>query len=253
MSLRSTHRPRKLEHLYKSLAFGLTTYLFLSSTLTAQNHSSLLQNSPFLPPDYNKAAALKAAPKPPPQAPLRAVRELEFRGIFKIGDALQFSIFDKKDQKSSWMKIGETVSDIRIQEYSPEAQTITVQIDSQTEILKLKEMSSHNMPTTAPQINTASQTGASIASQANATSNARRATRRPRRRRIIPNRQRTTTEAASSIRTSPVTPNNPLPPSSPIPPGILEALQKKQRTPTHSSTPLGTAPVLQNLEEEETP
>ena len=84
--------------------------------------SSLVQNSPFLPPFYEKAAT-----KPIKEMSFKKSDSTRFtlKGISRIGSHYHFSIYDSKTQKSRWVEAGTQVNDFSITSYDPKTRTIS--------------------------------------------------------------------------------------------------------------------------------
>lgn len=132
---------------------GLTFALLASvSVLSAE---TLVSSNPFLPPGYSEK---KEAPKPVVQSNGQISREIEFRGRFKMNGQYQFSLFNKRDQKSYWLKENEAAAQgISVRNYDSDSGLLTVSMSGRTERLTLKIASSTPLPVLAsvsPPINT---------------------------------------------------------------------------------------------------
>ena len=130
------------------------TFLLLAgvSMLSAE---SLESSNPFLPPGYGEE---KEAPKPVVQSNGPISREIEFRGFFKLNGQYQFSLFNKRDQKSYWLKQNEAAAQgISVRNYDSGSQSITVSISGRTERITLITANSSPLPVVAsvsPPVNT---------------------------------------------------------------------------------------------------
>jgi hypothetical protein len=124
---------------------GLTFVLLSSvSVLSAE---TLESSNPFLPPGYSDK---KEAPKPIVQSNGPISREIEFRGIFEVNGQYQFSLFNKRDQKSHWLKENEAAAQgISVRNYDSNSRSLTVNMSGRTERLTLMTASSSPIPVVA--------------------------------------------------------------------------------------------------------
>ena len=133
----------------RGFAFALLTG---ASVLSAE---SLESSNPFLPPGYGEK---KEAPKPVVQSNGPISREIEFRGLVKMEGQYQFSLFNKRDQKSYWLKENEaTAQGISVRNYDSGSQSLTVSMSGRTERITLIAAKSSPLPVVAsvsPPINT---------------------------------------------------------------------------------------------------
>ena len=133
----------------RGLTFALLAGL---SVLSAE---SLESSNPFLPPGYGEK---KEAPKPVVQSNGPISREIEFRGLVKVNGQYQFSLFNKRDQKSHWLKENEAAAQgISVRNYDSNSRSLTVSMSGRTERLTLIAANSSPLPAVAsvsPPINT---------------------------------------------------------------------------------------------------
>jgi hypothetical protein len=133
----------------RSFAFALLAGV---SMLSAE---SLESSNPFLPPGY---AEKKEAPKPVVQSNGPISREIEFRGLVKMKGQYQFSLFNKSDQKSYWLKENEAAAQgISVRNYDSGSQSLTVSMSGRTERITLIAANSSPLPVVAsvsPPVNT---------------------------------------------------------------------------------------------------
>ena len=133
----------------KSFSFALIAGL---SVLSAE---SLESSNPFLPPGYGEK---KEVPKPVVQSNGPISREIEFRGLVKMKGQYQFSLFNKRDQKSYWVKENEAAAQgISVRNYDSGSQSLTVSMSGRTERVTLISASSSPLPVVAsvsPPVNT---------------------------------------------------------------------------------------------------
>ena len=134
---------------HRGFSFALIAGL---SVLSAE---SLESSNPFLPPGYGEK---KEAPKPVVQSNGPISREIEFRGLVKMNGQYQFSLFNKRDQKSYWLKENDAAAQgISVRNYDKGSQSITVSISGRTERITLITANSSPLPVVAsvsPPVNT---------------------------------------------------------------------------------------------------
>jgi hypothetical protein len=102
--------------------FGL---MVLARPLAAD--SSLLENSPFLPPNVSGAAGAGSAP-------------LELRSVVREGGEYEFSLYDTAKRQSTWVKLNEPGHDFVVKAYDPANESVTVEQQNRTYKLALKEV-----------------------------------------------------------------------------------------------------------------
>ena len=121
-----------------SFAFALLAGLSLLSA------ESLKSSNPFLPPGYGEK---KEAPKPVVQSNGPISREIEFRGLVKMNGQYQFSLFNKRDQKSYWLKENEAIAQgISVRNYDSGSQSLTVSASGRTERITLIAANPSSIP-----------------------------------------------------------------------------------------------------------
>lgn len=129
--------------------FACLVSLHLQPNAPAQSSESearLRNNSPFLPPGYEKSDS-KPKPKPQPNRNQPPISEqIEFRGITKFDGAYQFSIFHKQEKKSYWIREGERKAGIAAQSFEPDSQTVVVNFKGRSERLPLTDASDSPRP-----------------------------------------------------------------------------------------------------------
>ena len=105
---------------------------------------TLESNNPFLPPGYNEK---KEPPKPVIQSNGPISREIEFRGLAEMDGQYQFSLFNKHDQKSYWLKENEAAAKgISVRNYDSDSKSLTVSVSGRTERITLVTASSSPLP-----------------------------------------------------------------------------------------------------------
>ena len=136
-------------------AFRIGFAFLLLAGLSVLSAETLESSNPFLPPGYGEE---KEAPKPVVQSNGPISREIEFRGLIKMNGQYQFSLFNKRDQKSYWLKENEAAAQgISVRNYDSGSQSITVSISGRTERITLITANSSPLPVVAsvsPPVNT---------------------------------------------------------------------------------------------------
>jgi len=107
--------------------------------------SSLSEKSPFLPRGYGEK---EPEPVQPPvvqnNGPIS--QTIEVRGVMKWGNRFQFSVFNKKENKSYWIDEDETVEQISARDYDPDSQSLTISMNGRSERLSLMDASESPLP-----------------------------------------------------------------------------------------------------------
>jgi len=125
----------------RSLTFALLASVSILSAETLES------SNPFLPPGYSDK---KEAPKPVVQSNGPISREIEFRGLVKMNGQYQFSLFNRRDQKSYWLKENEAAAQgISVRNYDSNSHSLTVSMSGRTERLTLMTASSSPIPVVA--------------------------------------------------------------------------------------------------------
>lgn len=97
-----------------------------AGALPVRAGSTLLESSPFLPPSTAGGAAQEASP-------------LELRSILRSGGDFEFSLYDPAKKLSTWARLNEPGHDFVVKAYDPEKEIVTVERQSRTYKLALKE------------------------------------------------------------------------------------------------------------------
>ncbi len=115
--------------LRRNFAFALFAGV---SILSAE---SLESSNPFLPAGYGEKIE---APTPVVQSNGPISREIEFRGLVKMNGQYQFSLFNKRDQKSYWLRENEAAAQgISVRNYDSGSRSLTVSMSGRTERITL--------------------------------------------------------------------------------------------------------------------
>ena len=119
--------------------------LTLTLTLTTTSAAETLESSnPFLPPGYGEEK-----PEPPKTVVVSngpISREVEFRGVVKLNNRYQFSVFNKTEQKGYWIEENKAEGGISVRSYDAEARTLTVNMNGRSERLTLMSASDAPLP-----------------------------------------------------------------------------------------------------------
>ena len=119
------------------------TFVLLAS-VSVLSAETLESSNPFLPPGYSEK---KEAPKPVVQSNGPISREIEFRGLAEMDGQYQFSLFNRSDQKSYWLKENEAAAQgISVRNYDSVSRSLTVIMSGRTERLTLMTASSSPIP-----------------------------------------------------------------------------------------------------------
>jgi hypothetical protein len=114
----------------KALLISLT--FLLSNTILLASYHNLESNNPFSPPKKQKIQ-----PDPLPQKNGLISREMEFHGVFKMGGVCEFSLFDKKLNKSYWIMENCYQNGVKVSNFDATNMTIEVTKNDITEKLKI--------------------------------------------------------------------------------------------------------------------
>jgi hypothetical protein len=162
------------------------------STLAAKPYS-LIESSPFIPPDFNPPSA-----NVPARTPRQQEAAYSYQGVYQIGDTFFFNILNRSEDKGEWVRSDvESVSGIQVVGFDLEANEIEIEVDGLPISLSMVEPSDTPIPVqTAP---------AAATRPAPAVTNRPTVTRpdssnRPVRRRVIRPSTRTNPSVTSSAR-----------------------------------------------------
>jgi hypothetical protein len=129
-----------MKHCPIAFQYSALLCLLLCATVAA---SSLESKNPFLPPGHNTP---KVVAPPPVQTNGPIAREIEFRGVVEINGAYKLSLFNKSDQKSYWIKVGEKKEGIHVTAFDLDSMAVTLHQNGRSERLSLMEATDAPMP-----------------------------------------------------------------------------------------------------------
>jgi len=106
--------------------FCLTLAALLGAGAAFATTDSLLNNNPFLPSGG-------------PAVPTQQAARLELRGMFSLGGAPSFAIFDTTTQKAFWLGLNQAEGNVRVVGYDPATNAVSAEVDGQPQRLVMKE------------------------------------------------------------------------------------------------------------------
>jgi hypothetical protein len=112
--------------------------------ITALAQPSLLERSPFLPPDFQRPGTA------PVEAPPSPLDRLELRGITTVGGSPVFSIFDPGSSRGYWVGVNENFAGVTVSEFNDRDESLTVRSGPHVRTLRLKEARIVAMDTPPP-------------------------------------------------------------------------------------------------------
>ena len=124
----------------RSLGFALT----LCFSFTLSSAATLESKNPFLPPGYGEKKPEQPTPVVQTNGPI--ARELEFRGLAELEGVKQFSIFNKSEQRSYWLKENEMEDDIVVRGYDADSRSITITKSGRSERVSIMSATQAPLP-----------------------------------------------------------------------------------------------------------
>ena len=177
----------------------LSLSLFFATASLAAN---LVENSPFIPDGFDTSKANQAVQKK--NAPGVATRDLEFRGVYSLNGTYYFNIYNKKDQKGSWLSLEEGNDAYSVLEFAEESNSLSISIDGEVEELALKTPSDKPIPVqTKSRSSARTRQRSNVTRRSSGTSAARKRQPVVRRRVVVPTQR----SARQSGNTKPSVPN----------------------------------------------
>lgn len=107
----------------------------LPGALCAQ---SLVERSPFLPPDFQPPGSRSdaEAAAPPPTA-----SHLQLKGVFAIDGQTRVNIFNTRTNEGKWVATGGEVEGFRVVSYDPDERSVDLEVNGQIETFALAKPS----------------------------------------------------------------------------------------------------------------
>lgn len=111
---------------------------FCSATvglLASMEH--LQENSPFIPADYKPRGGPARPAAPQPKAP--PARKIELSGVIQLGGSYSFSFYEPAKKQSYWVEMNDPKAPIKVIDFNPVAQSVTIQSEAGTEVITLRK------------------------------------------------------------------------------------------------------------------
>lgn len=124
----------------RNYSICLTCLTLLAAHTQLGASSSLISNSPFLPPQIEAQENLSKEILPSINP------DFTLKGISKIGEKYLFSIHDLRTNKSKWILAGEETNGFAITSYEPITKTINYRWNNRTYSLKLQASKGEPIP-----------------------------------------------------------------------------------------------------------
>lgn len=93
---------------------------------------SILDRSPFIPDGF---VFRDEQVQPPP--PSQEVGALEFRGVYSINDEYFINVFNRRENKGSWVSLNDPSAAFHVTRFDPETNAISLRIDGREQSLQM--------------------------------------------------------------------------------------------------------------------
>lgn len=100
--------------------------------------ADLVGNSPFLPPDAGGQQAQ--------QGPAVSESDLEFRGMYSLGDRYYFNLYNKRENKGKWLTLDDEVEGLAVTSFDLQEDRISIRINGRNETLAMAKPSTGSLP-----------------------------------------------------------------------------------------------------------
>jgi hypothetical protein len=123
------------------IGLALPAVLWSQTDNTSDLLNRLAQDSPFVPPSGAQSPGMPST------------GQFEFRSVVVEDGRLYFSVYDSSRQRSDWVTIDETGGPFVARRYDESKDTLTIEVNGQTQTLGLKESRVHgtdNAPSGPP-------------------------------------------------------------------------------------------------------
>lgn len=134
--------PRHLRSLFSF------TMLF-SALACAGQQPSLIERSPFLPPDFQPPTTARRAPAAK-QSPASLERFIQFRGTYELDGQRFFNIYDSRAKLGKWVAFNDASATYHVTHYDPANQSVEVAVEGQSLQLAMAKMSEPSGQAAAP-------------------------------------------------------------------------------------------------------
>lgn len=135
---------------YPSLLCGtllsLSTLLLLPASVTADTDTSsnLISNNPFVSPKLKSSKVIQTTSRPRTTTSNTTKktsgvlsRYINFKSVAIISEKKYFSIFNRRTNKSFWLTENETIESLRVTQFDPSSQSITISDGINTEVIAM--------------------------------------------------------------------------------------------------------------------
>ena len=123
------------------IGLALPAVLWSQTDNTSDLLNRLAQDSPFLPPSGAQSPGMPSS------------GQFEFRSLVVEDGRLYFSVYDSSKQRSEWVTLDETGGPFVARRYDEAKDTLTIEVNGETQTLTLKESRVHgtdNAPSGPP-------------------------------------------------------------------------------------------------------
>jgi|GEM_PF-3767591 len=146
-----THHPCMLKKFFLCMRFNgsITVGCALLSATPVHAESDLIKNPPFLPQNWGEQTETmpKSIEVAPPPTVNQLPHEIEFRGVFQVGNGQpKFNIFDKKTQRGFWLTLNEPNERFRVTQYHKASGTVTLLTGGRSETMVIAKPDGTPLP-----------------------------------------------------------------------------------------------------------
>lgn len=117
--------------------------MLIPAILLGQNSSSLHENSPFVPSNFNPG---KKSSRNTGASKAQQKQQLEFQGVYQINGNWMFSILNKSTRQSEWVGLNDSTSSYRVSHFDPETNSLSFQFENTPLELTLRDRSNTSIP-----------------------------------------------------------------------------------------------------------
>lgn len=117
--------------------------------LTAQSTASaggsppsILDRSPFLPPDFQPPSQRTQPRRPQPAEQ----NSYEFRGVYQLAGEYRFLIAEARSREGDWVSLQRPGDNYQIKHYDPQTQVLTILANNKEEQLELAQLNPDTKP-----------------------------------------------------------------------------------------------------------
>lgn len=110
--------------MYRIGILSVMLWSFLVGAITV--YGTLVDNSPFIPPNYSGTKSQEAANG----GTSLIEKQIEFRGFYKLNGKYRFLLAIKGQPNGSWVQLGESVDPLKLIDFDNENQRVEVEFSS---------------------------------------------------------------------------------------------------------------------------